>query len=161
MAISKAKKFEGVFKEDWLNTVPNSFCYRLYDVVSGYSGIATVSDFINYDYPFIYLIDCKSHSGNTVSFKDFSQYERMLPYKDIKGLVAGTVIWFYDHDKVLFVPIQTWEQIKNEDKKSFNIKMLGDENYEVIDLPSIKKRVYMTTDYSYLVNYYKDKYGYK
>ena len=70
----------------------NSFCYRLYDVTSGYSGIAGVSDFICYKFPFIFLIDCKSHSGNTVNFNDFSQYERMLEYKDVYGLIAGTMI---------------------------------------------------------------------
>jgi len=123
----------------------------------GYQGIAGVSDFINYKYPYIYLIDCKSHNGNTVSFSDFAQYERMLEYKDIPGLYAGTVIWFVERDKVVWVPIQTWEKIKLEGGKSFNIKMLDNPDYECLDLPSRKKRVFMETNYSALIDYYENK----
>lgn len=60
--------------------------------MTGFSGVAGISDFICYKFPYIFIIDCKSHQGNTVSFNDFAQYERMLPYKDVKGLIAGTVI---------------------------------------------------------------------
>ena len=72
------------------------------------------------------------------------------------GLIAGTVIWFYDHDRVIFVPIETWKKIKEEGKKSFNIKMVGE--YDCIELPSKKKRVYMETDYTALMDYSKEKY---
>ena len=154
---TQSKQFEKQFQSNWLETL-GGFCYRLYDVMSGYNGVAGISDFICYKYPFIFIIDCKSHQGNTVSFNDFSQYERMLPYKDVKGLVAGTVIWFKDHDRVVWVPIQTWEKIKNEGKKSFNIKMVGSD-YECFDITSKKKRVYMDTDYKELYNYYEEKYG--
>ena len=158
---SRGKKYEAEFKKNWAKFVSDSFCYRLYDVTMGYSGISGVSDFICYKFPIIFLIDCKSHSGNTVSFSDFSQYDKMLEYKDVTGLVAGTMIWFADHDKEVWVPIQTWEQIKNEGKKSFNIKRLNDSSYECFELPSKKKRVFLETDYMYLINYYKEKYGYK
>lgn len=157
MAQSKGKKFEAQFKSDWDTTVGN-FCYRLYDVMSGYTGVATPCDFICYKYPLIYLIDCKSHDGNTISFNDFAQYERMLPYKDIKGVIAGTVAWMYKHDKVVWIPIQTWEKIKNEGGKSFNIKMLDNPDYECWEIPSKKKRVFMSTDYSQFVNHFEETY---
>lgn len=60
--------------------------------MGGYYGVSNVSDFICYSCPLIYLIDCKTHKGNTLNFSDFSQYESMLKYKDIEGLFAGTVI---------------------------------------------------------------------
>ena len=39
-------------------------------------------------------------------------------------------------------------------KKSYNIKWLDDENntYDAIEIPSIKKRVYMDSDYTVLQN---------
>ena len=76
---------------------------------------------------------------------------------NIPGLFAGTVIWFYDHDRVIFVPIQTWKQIEDEEKKSFNIKMVG--TYDCVELPSKKKRVFMDTDYTALIDYCRGKYG--
>ena len=78
----------------------------------------------------------------------------MLLYKSIKGLHAGTVIWFVDHDKVIWVPIETWEKIKLEGKKSFNIKMVGNPDYECVVIPSVKKRVYMESNYMALIQYY-------
>ena len=67
---TKAKNFEQRFKQDWMTYCPDSFCYRLNDQVSGYKGTsANISDFICYKYPLDYVIDCKSHKGNTISFR--------------------------------------------------------------------------------------------
>ena len=124
--------------------------------MSGFSGVHGVSDFICYNQPYMFLIDCKSHAKNTVNFADFSQYDDMVSWMHVPGLIAGTVIWFYDHDRVIFVPIETWKKIKEEGKKSFNIKMVGE--YDCIELPNKKKRVYMETDYTALMDYSKEKY---
>lgn len=148
---SRGKKFEQQFRCDQSTYVTDSFCYRLYDVTSGFKGIAGVADFINYKKPYIYLIDCKSHEGNTISFGDFSQYDRMLEYKDIPGVTAGTVVQFINHDKVVQIPIDTQHKLKTEDKKSFNIKMLDNPDYPCFEIPSKKKRVFLETDYSALI----------
>jgi len=36
----------------------------------------------------------------------------MLEYMDIDNLFAGTIVWFYDNDKVVWIPIQTWQKLK-------------------------------------------------
>jgi hypothetical protein len=72
----------------------------------------------------------------------------LLPKAGIKGVRSGAVVWFYDHDKVLYIPIKTFEKLKNDGKKSYNIKYLGKSDYEVVEIPSVKKRVYMDSDYS-------------
>jgi len=159
MAVSKGKGFESRFKQDWMTYVRDSFIYRLNDQMSGYRGTSSnIADFICYSYPICFAIDCKTHKGNSISFSDFSQYERMLPYKDIKGLVLGTVIFFYEKDIVCWVPIQTWEQLKAEGKKSFNIKYLDDPKYDCFTLPSKKLRTYMETNYSALTDVYEREY---
>ena len=45
----------------------------------------------------------------------------------------------YDHDKVIWIPIQTFIELKNEGR----------------NLPSKKLRTFMDTDYSELINYYE------
>ena len=153
MAKNKGKAFEDRFKHNWKDTVPDSLCYRLIDVTTGFAGIKNVADFICYKYPLIFLIDCKSHSGGTISFNDFSQYDEMLEYKNIKGVYAGTVIWFYEKDVVCWVPIETWEQLKKEDKKSFNVKYLDMPEYKTFTIPSKKLRTFMDSDYSKFIEY--------
>jgi len=148
------KKFESRFKLDWENTVPGSFIYRLNDQMSGYRGSSNPCDFITYATPIMFLVECKEHKGNTFPFSAFRQYERLLEYKGIKGVHAGVVLWFSDHDRVLWIPIETFEKLKQNNKKSFNIGLVGT-NYECLELPSRKLRTFMETDYGYLVNYYR------
>lgn len=152
---NRGKQFEQKFREQWAETVSDSMCYRLFDTTAGFKGIGNVGDFICYKYPNVYLIDCKSSQGNTLNFSMVRQYDLMIQYANITGVKVGIIWWAIDHDKVLWVPIETFEQLKKEDKKSFNIKMVGE--YECLELPSKKLRAFMETDYSVLIDYYKEK----
>ena len=130
-------------------------CYRLFDTTSGFKGISNVGDFICYKYPNVYLIDCKSSQGNTLNFSMVRQYDLMIQYANITGVKVGIIWWAIDHDKVIWIPIQTFIELKNEGKKSFNIKLLESNDYEFLVLPSKKLRTFMDTDYSELINYYE------
>lgn len=57
-----------------------------------------------------------------------------------------------DHDTVLYIPISTFTKLIKDGKKSFNIKMVGDDTYPSIVIPSIKKRVFMDSNYSCLTD---------
>lgn len=156
---SRGKKFEDRLKKDWVETVPGSLCYRLYDTTSGYLGIANAGDFICYKYPNCFIIDAKSIQGNTLPFSDLRQYDKMLEYKNIKGLYVGFIVWFVDHDRVLWIPIQTMEKIKGEGLKSFNIrKMVDPADYFFLEIPSYKMRTFMKSDYNALIKYYCEEY---
>lgn len=156
MAQTRAKKFEQKFREDWLSTIPQSFCYRLVDVTSGYYGIRNVCDFICYKKPDIYLIDCKSSESNTIGFAAIRQFEDMLQFKDIPGVHTGIIWWSIPNDKIIWVPINTLAKIKAEGKKSFNVKMLDDPEYECLEIPVKKLRTFLKGDYSALIDYYKE-----
>lgn len=150
---NKGKDFEARFRKNWLETVRDSFCYRIPDQMSGFKGSSNVGDFICYKHPYMYIFDCKTKKGNTLPFSDIRQYDKMLEYKNILGVHVGIICWFYEKDLVVYIPIRTLEKIKNEDKKSFNIKMLEDENYECFSIPGKKLRTFIDTDYSKLVGY--------
>ena len=154
--MNRGKKFENRFKTDWVESVKDSFIYRLNDQMSGYLGSSNVCDFICYKYPNIFLIDTKSIQGNTLPFSDLRQYDQMLEYKNIKGVRVGFVVWFVDHDKVLWIPVQTMEKIQKEGLKSYNIrKMFGNDDYPILEIPSYKLRTFMKSNYSELINYGK------
>lgn len=143
--ISLGKKFEGKLKEDW-NKLPDSLIYRINDNFNGYKNISGISDFIGYHYPNIFFIECKEHKGNTFPLVNLTQYEKLLSVQGIKGVRSGVVLWFSEHDTVLYVPIKTFKKLKEEDKKSLNIKDI--DNYEIIKIPSVKKRTFLDSDYS-------------
>jgi len=50
------------------------------------------------------------------------------------------------------VPISTITKLKEDGKKSVNVKMLDDNSYNIIEIPSVKKRVFLDSDYSCLMN---------
>lgn len=152
MPVSLGKGFEEKFRAQWSETVPDSFCYRLSDQMSGFIGSTNISDFICYKKPFLFLIECKERKGNTFPV-DFRQYESLIQYANIEGVKPGVIIWFSEHDCVLWIPIQTFMKLREEGKKSFNIK--DKDKYEYLELPSKKLRTYMKTDYSALIEYYE------
>lgn len=151
---SKGKSFEQKFKIDFAKTVPNASIDRLYDPTAGYKTISNVSDFIGYSYPNIFYLECKSHEGNTWNFVNLTQYEKLLTKVGIKGVRAGVVLWMIDHDTVVYLPIKTVKQMKENGLKSFNIKLLSNnpDNYKIIVIPSVKKRVFLDSNYSVLLD---------
>jgi penicillin-binding protein-related factor A (putative recombinase) len=151
MSADKGKKFEEKFKEDWKKSFPNGTLDRLYDTMTGYRSISTVSDFICYNYPCMYYIECKTHKGASLPFTNITQYDKIKMKVGIKGVRAGVILWLQDKDKVLYIPISTIIQMKKDGKKSVGLKAI-EENYTIIEIPSKKKRVYMDSDYSCLAD---------
>lgn len=147
--ISRGKQFEDKFKADFLKLEGVSLD-RLFDPVGGYVGIKNICDFIAYKYPNIFYIECKSCNDNTWNFANYSQYEKQLSKVGIKGVRVGVVLWMIKHDTVVYLPTKTIQQMKADNKKSFNIKDLQKDTYRIITIPSIKKRVFLDSDYSVL-----------
>lgn len=150
MPNNRGKQFEAKFKHDF-SLIPGATIDRLYDPVGGYKNIKNVSDFIGYVYPFIFYLECKSVEGNTFPLVNLTQFDDLLEKKDVKGSLAGVVIWFIDHKKEVWVSIEEFERIKNLGYKSINIKMLGDAQFNIVEIPGIIKRTFIDADYNILV----------
>ena len=151
MGLSRGKQFEKKFANDFLK-IENSSLDRLYDVTSGYKSISQISDFIGYIYPNIFYLECKTHKGNTFPLANLTQYEKLLPKVGIKGVRVGMILWMIEHDIIVYIPISSIKKMKEDGKKSFNIKMLKENTYRIIEIPSVKKRVFLDADYSVLKN---------
>lgn len=146
---SKGKSFEEKFRDDWKKSFPEGTIDRLYDNMSGYRHISTVCDFICYNYPYIWYMECKTHKGASLPLENITQYEKLKMKDGIKGVRAGVVLWLYEKDKVFYIPISTITKMKEDGKKSVGIKAVED-GYNIIEIPSKKLTVYMNSDYSIL-----------
>lgn len=149
------KKFEERFKSDWMRAFPNSILLRLADQQSGYYGTSrNPCDFIAFVDRNFFMIECKTHKGNTFPWSAFSQYDMLksFPIDNASGSYAGVVVWMYDHeDSIFYLPIKTVEKMKADGLKSFNVIKHDFEKYPVIKIPSQKKRVFYESDYSILL----------
>ena len=148
MAKNYGKQFEDKFKADF-SKIEGSSVDRLYDTMNGYKAITQISDFIAYAYPNIFYIECKSHRGASIPMKNLRQYEKLCSKVGIKGVRTGIVLWLIDKDLVLYIPTSTITQMKADGEKSVGIRHLDKYNIKVI--PSKKKRVFMDSDYSILL----------
>jgi Holliday junction resolvase len=156
MSNDLGKQFEDKFKSDWKKSFPDGTIIRLYDQMSGYKTVSqNICDFIGYARGTLFLMECKTIKGNTFPFSNLKQYEKLLAKKNIKGVKAGVVIWFYEKDTIMFVPIEEAEKMITDGEKSVNCKKVVDNMYEkcysIIQIPGIKKRVFIDSDYSVLL----------
>lgn len=151
MAQNKGKQFEAKFKADFLKTLEDSTLDRLYDTTNGFKTIANISDFIGYKYPNIFYLECKSHLKNTFPLANLTQYEALKTKVGIPGVRAGVVLWFIDHDKIWYVPISTITKMIEDGKKSIHALKDIEAGYRILEIPSVKKRVFLDSDYSVLM----------
>ena len=65
------------------------------------------------------------------------------------------MIWFQDHHKVWWVPIETFELLKERGYKSVNARLMKPEDWNIFEVPSKLKRVFMDSDYSKLFEFWE------
>ena len=149
---NRGKEFEEHFKKDWLRTFPGSFAFRLKDDLSMKKGSAkNPCDFICFTNKTLYILEVKSHYDNTFPFTNLTQYEDLLSYRHCIDTVVGVIVWFIDHDRIIFVDIDTIEQMKKDGQKSINIRLIDKQGYKYTEIPSEKIRVFLRSDYSVLL----------
>lgn len=144
------KKFEERFKIDWIETFPKATVTRLYDVTSGYTNISTISDYICYNYPNQFFIECKTHKGASIPFTNITQYDKMIKEVGKPGVRVGVILWLNEKDKVYYVPTSTITKMKEDGKKSVGIKSVS-EGYRIIEIPCKKLIHYMKCDFNCLM----------
>ena len=144
MAVNRGKQFEDVIKESFLK-VPNVSIDRLHDQTTHWKGSKNICDFIVYKEPYEYYIECKSTHGNVFSFSKITdnQLSGLLKKSDIKGVVAGVIIWFVDKDVTMFVPIQYISWLMLCSYKSIRYDHVGG---NIVRLCGKKKRVFFDYD---------------
>lgn len=154
MGVNRGKDFEDCIREA-CEAVPDTSVTRLIDPQAGYAGVRNICDFIVYKYPTQFFLECKSCHGNTLSIHSNNpkkmygeitntQWEGLLEKSEVRGVVAGVLIWFIDHDKTVFVPIQRLKQYRQDGYKSVNITKMWDDDWCALD--GRKKRIYFEYD---------------
>lgn len=146
---NRGKQFEQKFTEDFLK-LDGASIDRLYDVTIGYKEIKQVSDFICYLFPNIFYMECKTHKGASLPLANVSQFDSLKKKIGIKGVRSGILLWLYEKDRVFYIPTKTLVQLKADGEKSVGLRHL--DKYRIIEIPSIKKRIFMDSDYSILHN---------
>lgn len=153
------KKFEERFRKDYQRCFPGTLLYRLPDQQSGYAGGGSSNpcDFFCYPGSCVLMVECKAHAGASIPFSAIRQYDKMKDFKGLSKTHVGVVVWFYEKDTVIWVSIEEMEKMRELDgEKSIGLRMIDTKKpykktYNIITIPSEKLRVFMKSDYNYLV----------
>lgn len=151
MALNKGKQFEQKFKEDMLK-IDGVSLDRLPDQWNGLKNSSNICDFVVYKFPSIFYIELKSHNGNTFPFANLRQYDKLLSKSGIKGVHPVVILWFIDYDAVYLFPIESIKKMKDDGNKSINIRTC--EQYDHLLIPSIKRRVFLDSNYKEMFDYF-------
>lgn len=71
-----------------------------------------------------------------------------IGYEDV---YPGVLLWLSEKDRVIWIPATTLQKMKVDGKKSVGIKAVDEREYDIVELPAKKKRVFMEADLAYLV----------
>lgn len=166
MAVNRGKQFEDIVKESF-ERVHNVSIDRLHDQTTGFKGSTNICDFIVYQKPFQYYIECKSIHGNTLSIHSIpkkdkngvlhgffgnitdTQWEGLLEKSKIYGCVAGIMCWWVDKDVTLFIDIRLLQLLREGGYKSIRYDL---DDSLVISVPGTKKRVFFDYDMKYFLD---------
>ena len=74
----------------------------------------------------------------------------MVQYINKPNIIVCVILWLYEKDIVLYIPISTIKKMKIDGEKSVGVRHLENKNYPMIVLPGVKKRIFIDTDYSIL-----------
>ena len=150
MSVNRGKQWEAKLKEDF-SKMSGAYIYRVPDQLGGLKGQTGICDFIAYKFPKIFFIEAKTILGNTFPLTNFTQFDKLMSIPNIQGVHRGVMLWFQDHQRVLYVPLLTIAKMKQDGKKSVNIRTIDSDGYEYLNIPSIQKRVFLDSDYSVMM----------
>lgn len=149
MTVNRGKDFERVIKESF-EKVPNVAVARIHDQMNGFAGSANPCDFIIYNKPYLYPIECKSVHGNTLSFGNITrnQWKGLLDMSEVQGVISGVICWWVDHDVTKFIPIKALEYLARDEHKSlrYDAELPAECKCELITIEGKKKRVFFEYD---------------
>lgn len=146
MAINRGKDFENVFRQCCKNQ--SIYVHRLPDQTSHFMGSTNPCDFLVFKSPALFHIECKTTARNRLPLANISknQITQLSTVVNYKNSYAGVLIWFYENDITLYVPIQTINALTLLKEKSISMETVKVLPHIVVS--GEKKKVF----YNYNIN---------
>lgn len=125
------KMFEEDFFEGTKEFENDAFTIRLYDTTNGFRGVANPCDYIAATDFGTVFIELKTTKEASLSFNNITenQWFQLARAEGCKFALAGILVYFQKHEKIIWYPISTLEEIKKSGVKSVNPNFI--EGYEV------------------------------
>lgn len=123
--------FEEDFFENAKELDSQALVTRLYDTTNGFRGVANPCDYIAATEFGTVFLELKTTIETSLSFNNITenQWFQLSRAERCKFSLAGILVYFQKHEKIIWYPISTLEEIKKSGVKSVNPNFI--EGYEV------------------------------
>ena len=125
------KMFEEDFFEGAKEFDSQALVTRLYDTTNGFRGVANPCDYIAATEFGTVFLELKTTIETSLRFNNVTenQWIHLSRAERSKFSLAGILVYFQKHEKIMWYPISTLEEIKKSGVKSVNPNFI--EGYEV------------------------------
>lgn len=125
------KMFEEDFFENAKELDSQALVTRLYDTTNGFRGVANPCDYIAATEFGTVFLELKTTLETSLSFNNITenQWLQLSRAERCKFSLAGVLVYFQKHEKIIWYPISTLEEVKQSGVKSVNPNFI--KGYEV------------------------------
>lgn len=123
--------FEEDFFENAKELDSQALVTRLYDTTNGFRGVANPCDYIATTEFGTVFLELKTTIETSLSFNNITenQWFQLSRAERCKFSLAGILVYFQKHEKIIWYPISTLEEVKQSGVKSVNPNFI--KGYEV------------------------------
>ena len=152
-----AKSAGKIFEEEVKASIPSDFYIERYkDDTAGFKGVANPADFRIYKYPYLFLLELKSHKGKSIPLDKIreSQIKGLAKAVDYVGVFGGFLFNYRELEETYYVPVnKVQEFIIFETRKSIPVDWCRENG---VRIEQRKKKVRYTYNLgSWLGGYYE------
>lgn len=122
---------------------------RFHDPQAGYAGVRTFCDFVAYMKPYLFYLECKSITENSINFNSGITANQWLGLEEksgCSGVISGFIVWFIDYRLTVYVSVKEMLRLRATGVKALNIKHLRNNDVAWVSIPGIQKQIYMDYD---------------
>ena len=125
------KMFEEDFFENAKELDSQALVTRLYDTTNGFRGVANPCDYIAATEFGTVFLELKTTIETSLSFNNITenQWFQLSRAERCKFSLAGILVYFQKHEKIIWYPISTLEEVKQSGVRSVNPNFI--KGYEV------------------------------
>ena len=126
-----------MFEEDFFTSAKEfdseALVTRLYDTTNGFRGVANPCDYIAASKYGTLFIELKTTSWSSLSFDNITDHQwfQLARAENCKYSLAGILVYFQKHEKIVWYPITCLADLEASGVKSINPERFPELGYEV------------------------------
>lgn len=141
-----AKNIGKVFEEEVKASIPPDFYIERYkDDTAGFYGVTNPADYRLYKYPYLFLIELKTHKGKSIPLDAIrpNQIKGLHKAVQYKGVFGGFILNFRELEETYYITVQDMLAfVNNTERKSIPVEWCRNRGVRIEQKKKITRYTY-------------------